>query len=78
MTHHTTTQQASTLFINGAWVPSQSGETRLTSCPADGSEVGVVSKLGKRTPWQRSLPPGRHSNPECGLTLRPASGATSC
>lgn len=47
MTHHTTTQHASTLFINGAWVPSQSGETRLTSCPADGSEVGVVSEAGE-------------------------------
>ncbi|WP_147105894.1 aldehyde dehydrogenase family protein [Nesterenkonia populi] len=35
-----------TLFIDGQWVPAASGETRTISCPADGSEVGIVSEAG--------------------------------
>ena len=37
-------EQTATLFINGSWLPSSSGETRTIYCPADGSEVGVVSE----------------------------------
>lgn len=36
-----------TLFIDGAWVPAASGETRTIRCPADGREVGVVSEAGE-------------------------------
>lgn len=42
----TTTTPAATLFIDGRWVPAASGETRTITCPADGSEVGVVSEAG--------------------------------
>lgn len=44
MTRATT---AATLFIDGAWVPAASGATRTITCPADGSEVGVVSEGGQ-------------------------------
>ena len=40
------TESPATLFIDGAWVPSSTGETRTILCPADGSEVGVVSEAG--------------------------------
>lgn len=40
------TESPATLFIDGAWVPSSTGETRTITCPADGSEVGVVSEAG--------------------------------
>ncbi|MGD7001714.1 aldehyde dehydrogenase family protein [Corynebacterium halotolerans] len=30
------------LYIDGAWVASSTGETRTITCPADGSTVGVV------------------------------------
>ena len=36
-----------TLFIDGEWVPAESGETRTVTCPADGSEVGLVSEAGE-------------------------------
>ena len=39
-----TTGNPATLFINGEWVPSSSGATRTIICPADGTEVGVVSE----------------------------------
>ncbi|MGO2112339.1 MAG: aldehyde dehydrogenase family protein, partial [Pseudoclavibacter sp.] len=35
-----------TLFIDGRWEPAASGETRTITCPADGTEVGVVSEAG--------------------------------
>ena len=38
---------ASTLFIEGRWVPAASGETRTIFCPADGQEVDVVSEGGE-------------------------------
>ena len=38
------TDTIATLYIDGAWVPSSSGETRTIVCPADQSEVGVVSE----------------------------------
>ena len=38
------TDTVATLFIDGQWVPSSSGETRTVICPADQSEVGVVSE----------------------------------
>ena len=38
------TDTVATLFIDGQWVPSSSGETRTVICPADRSEVGVVSE----------------------------------
>ncbi|WP_333617880.1 aldehyde dehydrogenase family protein [Dietzia sp.] len=37
-------QAPATLYIDGRWVPSSSGETRTIVCPADGTEVGVVSE----------------------------------
>ena len=40
------TESPATLFIDGAWVPSSTGETRTILCPADGTEVGVVSEAG--------------------------------
>lgn len=39
-----TTAETATLFINGEWVASSSGKTRTIYCPADGTEVGVVSE----------------------------------
>ncbi|MBE1515866.1 aldehyde dehydrogenase family protein [Nesterenkonia halotolerans] len=42
-----TAEQVSTLFIDGQWVSAQSGETRTIYCPADGSEVDVVSEAGE-------------------------------
>src|SRR5699024_10852116 len=38
------TDAAATLFIDGQWVPSSSGATRTVICPADQTEVGVVSE----------------------------------
>ncbi|ASK65068.1 betaine-aldehyde dehydrogenase [Brachybacterium avium] len=38
------TDTTATLFIDGEWVASSSGETRAVHCPADQSEVGVVSE----------------------------------
>lgn len=36
-----------TLFIDGTWVPAESGETRTIYCPADGTEVATVSEAGE-------------------------------
>lgn len=38
------TDTTATLFIDGKWVPASSGETRTVICPADQTEVGVVSE----------------------------------
>ncbi|MGP9695758.1 aldehyde dehydrogenase family protein [Brachybacterium sp. AOP25-B2-12] len=38
------TDPTATLFIDGQWVPSSSGETREITCPADGAAVGTVSE----------------------------------
>ncbi|GAA1490437.1 aldehyde dehydrogenase family protein [Brachybacterium sacelli] len=38
------TDPTATLYIDGAWVPSSTGETRTVTCPADQREVGVVSE----------------------------------
>ncbi|MGP9538838.1 aldehyde dehydrogenase family protein [Brachybacterium sp. AOP43-C2-M15] len=38
------TDSIATLYIDGAWAPSSSGRTRTITCPADGTEVGVVSE----------------------------------
>ncbi|MDO3650901.1 aldehyde dehydrogenase family protein [Nocardia mangyaensis] len=35
-----------TLYIDGAWRPASSGETREIRCPADDSVVGVVAEAG--------------------------------
>ncbi|WP_404434936.1 aldehyde dehydrogenase family protein [Rothia sp. BD8] len=35
---------SSTLYIDGAWVPTEDGGTRTITCPADGTEVGVVAE----------------------------------
>ena len=35
---------SSTLYIDGAWVPAEDGGTRTITCPADGTEVGVVAE----------------------------------
>lgn len=37
-------ENVKTLFINGQWVASSNQATRTIYCPADGSEVGVVSE----------------------------------
>jgi len=39
-----TANTVETLFINGQWVASSNNATRTIYCPADGSEVGVVSE----------------------------------
>lgn len=39
-----TTDSPATLFIDGEWVASSNGATRTIICPADGTEVGVVSE----------------------------------
>lgn len=41
-----TEKTPATLYIDGAWVPADDGATRTIVCPADGSEVGVVSEAG--------------------------------
>ena len=38
------TDSVATLYIDGAWVPSSTGDTRSIICPADGTDVGVVSE----------------------------------
>ena len=38
------TDSVATLYIDGAWVPSSTGDTRTIICPADGTDVGVVSE----------------------------------
>ena len=38
------TDTIATLYIDGEWVASSSGETRTVTCPADQSEVGTVSE----------------------------------
>ena len=35
---------SSTLYIDGAWVAAEDGGTRTITCPADGTEVGVVAE----------------------------------
>lgn len=35
---------SSTLYIDGTWSPAASGKTRTITCPADGTEVGVVAE----------------------------------
>ncbi|MFC0582773.1 aldehyde dehydrogenase family protein [Micrococcoides hystricis] len=35
---------SATLYINGAWRPATAGGTRTITCPADQSEVGIVSE----------------------------------
>ena len=42
MTEH----DAATLYIDGSWGASSTGRTRTVTCPADGTEVGVVSEAG--------------------------------
>src|SRR5699024_11838798 len=37
-------ENVETLFIDGQWVASSNQATRTIYCPADGSEVGVVSE----------------------------------
>lgn len=39
-----TANTVKTLFIDGAWVAAADHGTRTVYCPADGSEVGVVSE----------------------------------
>lgn len=39
-----TANTVQTLFIDGQWTPASDGGTRTIYCPADGSEVGVVSE----------------------------------
>ena len=41
MTEHT---EAKSLFIDGQWQASSDGQTRTVTCPADGTEVGIVSE----------------------------------
>ncbi len=41
------TTSPATLFIDGAWVPAASGDTRLITCPADGTEVATVSEAAQ-------------------------------
>ncbi len=36
-----------TLFIDGKWVPAESGETRTIYCPADSTEVATVSEASE-------------------------------
>ena len=38
-----TAKTVQTLFIDGQWVPASNGGSRTIYCPADGSEVGIVS-----------------------------------
>ncbi|MGY5766312.1 aldehyde dehydrogenase family protein [Brachybacterium sp. DNPG3] len=38
------TETPATLFIDGAWTASSTGETRTILCPADGTAVGTVSE----------------------------------
>lgn len=35
---------SNTLYIDGQWVPAHDGGTRTITCPADGTEVGVVAE----------------------------------
>ena len=42
------TDPIATLFIDGQWTASSSGATRTVFCPADQSEVGVVSEAVER------------------------------
>ena len=39
-----TAKTVQTLFIDGQWVPASNGGSRTIYCPADGSEVGIVSE----------------------------------
>lgn len=39
-----TDNNPTSLYIDGAWVQSSTGETRTIICPADGATVGVVSE----------------------------------
>ncbi|NLU81420.1 aldehyde dehydrogenase family protein [Rhodococcus sp. HNM0569] len=36
-----------TLYVDGQWLPAESGETREIRCPADGSHVTTVSEAGR-------------------------------
>ena len=40
-------QRPASLFINGQWVPAEDGETRVITCPADRTEVGIVSEASE-------------------------------
>ena len=37
------TESPATLFIDGAWVPSSTGETRTITCPADAKGMSGVN-----------------------------------
>ncbi|AWB84838.1 betaine-aldehyde dehydrogenase [Corynebacterium liangguodongii] len=39
-----TSNNAETLFIDGAWAPAENGATRTIICPGTGEEVGTVSE----------------------------------
>ena len=73
-----TANTVQTLFIDGQWTPASDGGTRTIYCPADGSEVGVVSEATAED-TERAIMAARKSfelsttgsSPACGLTVQP-------
>ncbi|KAB3523322.1 aldehyde dehydrogenase family protein [Corynebacterium zhongnanshanii] len=45
---HANPGNPASLYIDGQWVPAADGETRTITCPADRSEVGVVSEASEQ------------------------------
>lgn len=54
------TDNPRSLYIDGTWVPSSSGETRTIICPADNSTVGVVSEATE-TDTEKAIAAARRS-----------------
>jgi betaine-aldehyde dehydrogenase len=63
---------SATLYIDGAWVPSSTGETRTVICPADQSEVAVVSEASTAD-VERAILAARRSFEEGVWADRPAA-----
>lgn len=66
--------ETATLFIDGQWVAASNGATRTIICPADGSEVGVVSEGTSTTPTVQLRLPAQPSTRVNGVT-RPLRNA---
>ncbi|MDN5686743.1 MAG: aldehyde dehydrogenase family protein [Brachybacterium sp.] len=66
------TDQIATLYIDGAWVPATTGETRTVTCPADQREVGVVSEASAED-VERAILAARRAFEERVWADRPAA-----
>ena len=67
-----TTSAATTLYIDGSWVAASDGATRTVTCPADGTQVGIVSEATSAD-VERAIAAARRAFDEGVWADRPAS-----